>query len=63
VEVSEDGVLIVRRIHVRYRIRAADENREAIDRAFEAHPPKCPVYRSIRDAIDVTTELEVLPER
>lgn len=58
---SEDGVLVIKRIHVRYRLRvdgAAD--REKIQRAFEHHPARCPVYRSLHPQIVCTTELELV---
>ena len=37
-----------------------DADREKIQRAFEHHMPRCPVYRSIGGSIDCTTELELL---
>jgi uncharacterized OsmC-like protein len=53
-------VLVIKRIHVTYTLALApDADRDAVERAFEHHMPFCPVYRSIRDAIDVTTSLEV----
>ncbi len=56
----EDGVLVIRRIHVTYRLRVdGDADRDKIERAFEHHMPRCPIYRSIAPAIDVTTSLEV----
>jgi len=55
-------VLVIRRIHVRYRLKASEGHREAIERAFEAHPPKCPVYRSLSGTIEITTELSIEPE-
>lgn len=54
-------MLVIRRIHARYRLRADEGNAAAIRRAFEAHPPKCPVYRTLSGCIDITTELELLP--
>ena len=58
---NEDGVLVVKRIHVRYLLRAeADADRGKIQRAFDTHPPRCPVYRSISPQIEVTTELELI---
>jgi uncharacterized OsmC-like protein len=58
---TEDGVLVVKRIHIRYRLRIdADADRAKIQRAFETHPPRCPVYRSISPQIEITTELELL---
>ena len=56
---KEDGVLVIRRIHVTYHLRADNEQKEAIDRAFETHPPKCPVYKTLSGCIDITTELRL----
>ena len=56
---TDEGVLVIKRIHVIYRLRADAEQAEAIQRAFEAHPPKCPVYRTLSGCIDITTELAV----
>ncbi len=54
----EDGVLVLRRIHVRYTLRGCPpERREAAERAHSVHQGKCPVARSIAGAIAVTTEL------
>lgn len=55
---TEDGVLVIRRIHVVYKLQAPEEAREKARRVHAMHKDHCPVYRSIRDAIDVTTELE-----
>ena len=57
---DEDGVLVLKRIRVRYTLRPEEgADGEKIQRAFDTHMPYCPVYRSIRNAIEVTTELEV----
>jgi uncharacterized OsmC-like protein len=54
-------VLVIKRIHVRYLLRIeADADRAKIERAFEHHMPRCPVYRSIGAAIHCTTELELI---
>lgn len=55
---TEDGVLVIQRIHVVYKLQAPREARETAQRVHDMHKDHCPVYRSIRDAIDVTTELE-----
>lgn len=54
-------MLVIRRIHVKYRLKAGEEQRAAIERAFEAHANKCPVYRSLCGTIDITTELSIEP--
>ena len=58
----EEGVLVIKRIHVDYTLRAHGEaDREKIERAFEHHMPRCPVYRSIGGSIAITTALKVVP--
>lgn len=59
IEKTDDGVLVIRRIHVRYRLRAPAEKRELIERVHALHAEKCPVYRSLEAAIDMSTELEI----
>ena len=57
---TEDGVLVLKRVHVRYRLALdPDADRDKVQRAFERHPEKCPVYRSIGSAVEITTELEL----
>lgn len=54
---KQDGVLVIKRIHVVYHLKADEKNREAIERTFEMHPKYCPVYRTLHTAINITTEL------
>jgi len=56
---KDDGVLVIRRIHVVYHLKASAGREEAIRRAFEVHPPSCPVYRTLSGCIDVTMELDL----
>lgn len=51
---------MLRRIHVVYRLRAAETDRETVERVHAMHHRHCPVYRSIRRAIDITTEIEIV---
>ena len=60
-EIEKDGkVLVVKRIHVTYQLQADpdDEQRAKIERVLGFHADYCPVARSIRDSIEVTTSLE-----
>jgi uncharacterized OsmC-like protein len=58
----EDGVLVLRRIHVVFTLNAvAAEKVAAAERAHEVFKPRCPIYRSLYRAIDITTELTGLP--
>lgn len=56
---KEDGVLVIRRIDVRYNLKVPDADRSAVQRAFEMHPMRCPVYRTLHRCIEITTELVV----
>jgi uncharacterized OsmC-like protein len=56
VEKEDDGVIVVKRIHVTYHLKAGEEYRETVQRVHDMHANKCPVYRSIYKAIDITTD-------
>lgn len=56
---TEDKVLVVRRIHVTYHLKLEPEQREAAERAHRLHAEKCPVARTIRDCVEITTRLEM----
>lgn len=54
-------MLAIKRIHVKYLLRVdQDADRAKIQRAFDNHMARCPVYRSIEAAIACTTELELV---
>ncbi len=57
---KEDGVLVIRQIHCKYLLKAADADGKAIQRAFELHPMRCPVYRTLYRCIEITTELAIV---
>lgn len=57
VEKADDGVLVLKRIHVVLRLKAPEEARETAERVHGFYADKCPVYRSVKAAIDVTSEL------
>ena len=57
---KEGGVLVLRRIHVNYKLHVPepDEVRDTVARVLEMHADKCPVALSIKGAIEVTTAVE-----
>jgi uncharacterized OsmC-like protein len=66
-EIELDGkVLVIKRIHVTYTLRGAGEadeqTQDKIDRAHARHAEFCPVARSIRDSIDISTSLELVDQ-
>ena len=57
---TEEGVLVLRRIHVVLTLRGvADDKVEAARRAHDVFHMKCPIYRSLHRAIDISTELRL----
>lgn len=58
---AEEGVLVLKRIHVVMALKdVAPDKVEAARRAHDVYKEKCPVYRSLYRAIDITTELRVV---
>jgi len=58
---TEEGVLVLRRIHVVLRLRAEPDQRDTAERVHGIYAERCPIYRSLRAAIDITTELQFEP--
>ena len=59
-EIEKDGnVLIIRRIHVTYHLKLKPKQHETAEKVHGFHADKCPVARSIKDSIDITTELKM----
>ena len=54
---KEDNVLVVRRIHVTYYLRVAPEHRAIAERVHGFHANYCPVARTIRHCVDISTSL------
>lgn len=52
-------MLVVRRIHVTYHLRLLPEKREVAERVHGFHAGYCPLARSIRGCVDITTSLEL----
>lgn len=52
-------MLVIRRIRVRYTLKAGDADRATIERVHGMHRESCPLYRTLHSAIDISTELEV----
>jgi uncharacterized OsmC-like protein len=52
-------VLVIKRIHVTYRLRAPEDARATVERVHGVHTTHCPVYRSLHRAIEITTSYEL----
>ena len=54
---TDDGVLVIRRIHVRLILKSAEANRETAERVHGIFHDRCPVYRTLKPAIAIATSL------
>lgn len=61
VESDDDNVLRIRRIVVSYTLQLPDEHRERAEEVHAGHAGRCPNARSVADAIDIVTELAIVP--
>jgi uncharacterized OsmC-like protein len=57
---TEEGVLVIRRIHVAMKLRALEEVRETVDRVHGFFATKCPVYRSLTPVIQITSSYDLV---
>jgi len=57
----EDNVLVIRRIHVRLKLKVDESQRETVNRVYGLFADRCPIYRSLKAAIQITTELVFEP--
>jgi organic hydroperoxide reductase OsmC/OhrA len=55
----DKNVLVIRSIHVTYHLKVAEEQRQTAERVHGFHAEYCPIARSIRDCITISTELEM----
>jgi uncharacterized OsmC-like protein len=58
---NEDGVLVIRRIHVEFALKAPEDSRPTIDRVHGFFADKCPIYRSLLAAIQITSSYSLIP--
>ncbi len=56
---TEDNVLVIRRIHVTMRLRAPEAVRGTVERAHAVYAMACPLYRTLRGAIQLTSSYEL----
>ncbi len=57
---QEEGVLVIRRIHVAMRLAAPETARKAIERVHGIYAMNCPLYRTLHKAIQLTSSFELV---
>ena len=51
----DEGVLVIRRIHVAMQLMAPEEVRETVERVHGMYAMRCPLYRTLHNAIQLTS--------
>jgi uncharacterized OsmC-like protein len=57
---TDDGVLVIRRIHVAFKLQAEEAARETVERVHGFFAAKCPVYKSLSPAINITSSYTIV---
>lgn len=61
-EVEAEGkVLVIKRIRQVFRLTASEDDKETVDRVLAVYADSCPVARSLKGSIEITSELEFTP--
>jgi uncharacterized OsmC-like protein len=59
---AEEGVLVIRRIHVAMRLVATEEVKETVERVHGIYAMNCPLYRTLHKAIQLTSSYALVPQ-
>jgi len=57
---TEDGVLVIRRVHVAMRLTAPEGSRATVERAHSMYAMHCPLYRTLHKAIQLTSSVQLV---
>jgi uncharacterized OsmC-like protein len=57
---TEEGVLVIRRIHVAMRLAAPQEARAVVDRVHGVYAMRCPLYRTLHNAIALSSSVDLI---
>ena len=56
---TENKVLVVKRIKQTFHLVADENDREKIERVLKVYADSCPVARSVKGSIDITSEVDL----
>ena len=57
---TEEGVLVIRRVHVAMRLVAPEASRATVERIHAVYAMRCPLYRTLHEAIQLTSSCELV---
>lgn len=52
-------MLVVKKIKQTFHLTADEEDRQTIERVIDIYADGCPVARSIKDSIEITSEIDL----
>ena len=55
----ENKVLVIKRIKQTFHLTADEKDRETIERMLGVYADSCPVARSIKDRVEISSELDL----
>ncbi|MCA1687103.1 MAG: OsmC family protein [Actinobacteria bacterium] len=58
---TENKVLVVKRIKQTFHLTADEKDREKIERVLGVYADSCPVARSVKGSIEISSELDLTP--
>jgi uncharacterized OsmC-like protein len=53
---------MIRRVHVRFLLKAAENVRDTVERVHSVYKDKCPVYRTLQPAMEITSAFELVAD-
>jgi hypothetical protein len=59
---TDDGVLVIRRIHVAMQLVAPERVRDTVDRIHGFYAMRCPLYRTLHNVIALSSAYELVVE-
>jgi uncharacterized OsmC-like protein len=57
---TDEGVLVIRHVHVEMRLVAPEEARATVERTHGIYAMRCPLYRTLHKAILLTSSFELV---
>jgi uncharacterized OsmC-like protein len=59
---AEEGVLIIRRIHVAMRLVGPESAKETVERVHGIYAMRCPLFRTLHKTIQLTSSIELVAQ-
>ncbi len=60
---TDEGVLVIRRIHVTMQLVAPEHARATVDRVHGVYPMRCPLYRTLHNTIALSSSVQLIDHK